>query len=76
MLSVGGGGVDVSEDADLSGAGDDALDGGGARWWVHCRFPKVWGELWEDFPNSLPFFFNFCHYVFLVSFKRRNGESC
>ena len=32
-----GGGVDVSEDADLSG-GDDGLGGGGARWCVCYRF--------------------------------------
>ena len=29
-LSVGGGGADVSEDADLSGGGYDSLVGGGA----------------------------------------------
>ena len=73
-LSVGGRGADVSEDANLSGGGDDGLRGGGARWWVRCRFPRLCGELWEDLPNSLTFFFNFHHKVFLVSLERRNGE--
>ena len=40
-LSVGGGGADVSDDADLSGGQNDGLGGGGARWWVCCRFPRV-----------------------------------
>ena len=47
---------------------------GGTRWWVRYRFPRVCTELWEDFPNSLPFFFNFCHDAFLVSLERRSGE--
>ena len=40
-LSVGGGGADVSEDADLSGGGDDGLGGGGAKWLARCRFSRV-----------------------------------
>ena len=76
-LDAGGGGVDISEGPDLGGGGDDSgdLGGGGARWWVSYRVPKVCGELWKDFPNSLLFFFNFHGDVFLVSLKRRNGES-
>ena len=73
-LSVGGGGADVSDDADLSGGQNDGLGGGGARWWVCCRFPRVCGELWEDFSNSLSFFFNFHCDVVLVSLERRNSE--
>ena len=39
--------VDVSEDADLSGGGDDgrSLCGGGARLLVCYRFPRICGEL-------------------------------
>ena len=44
-LSVGGGSAGVSEDADLSGGGDDDLGGEGARWWVRYRFTRVCGEL-------------------------------
>ena len=73
-LIVGGGGVDVSEDADLSGGEDDGLGCGGDRWWVRYRFARVCQELWEDFPNSLPLFFNFCRNVFLISLKRRSDE--
>ena len=73
-LGVGGGGADISEDPDLIGGGDDGLDGGGAKWWVRCRFPRVCGELWEDLPNDLPFFFDFCRNMFLVSLERRIGE--
>ena len=71
---MGGGGADVSEDANLSGGGGDGLGGGGARWWVRCRFPRVCRELWENLPNSLPFFFNFHCDVFLVNLERRCGE--
>ena len=79
-LSVGCGGADFSENADvseyagLSGGGDDGLGGGGARWWVHYRFLRVCWELWEDLPNSLPFFLDFRPNVFLVSLERRSGE--
>ena len=74
-LSVGDGGMDIREDADLSGGDDGGAFGGGeARWWVRYRFPRVCGELWEDFPNSLPFIFNFCLEVFLVSVERRSGK--
>ena len=66
--------MDVSKDADLSGGGDSGLGGGGARWWVRCRFPRVCREFWEEFSNSLPFFSNFHCDVFLVSLERRNGE--
>ena len=43
----GGGGLDVSEGADLSGAGDDdrGLGGGGTGWWVRYRLPWVCKEL-------------------------------
>ena len=37
-------------------------------------FPRVCEELWEDFTNSLPFFFNFCRDLILVSLERRSGE--
>ena len=46
-LSVGCGVVDVNENADvseyagLSGGGGDGLGGGGTRWWVCYRFPRV-----------------------------------
>ena len=54
-MGRGGGGVDVSEGADLSGAGDDGrgLGGGGTGWWVHYRLPWVCKELWKDLPDSL-----------------------
>ena len=73
-LSNGGGCADVSEDADLSGGGDDGLGGGASRWWVRYRFPRFCRELWEVLPNSLPFFFNFYRYVLLVSLEKRSGE--
>ena len=73
-LTVGDGGVVSSEDANLNGGRDDCLGGGGARWWVRYKFFRVCGELWKDFPNSLPFFLNFRHNVFLVSLERRSGE--
>ena len=87
-LNVGHDGADVGKDADFSGdaglcgrgddglggGGEDGFSGGGARWWVHYRLPRVCGELWEDLPNSLPFFFHFRHDVFLVSLERRSGE--
>ena len=75
-----GGGANVGEDADVSddvglcSGGEDSLGGGWARWWVCYRFSRVCGELWEDLPNSLPFFFHFSCDVFLVSLERRNGE--
>ena len=68
-LSVGGGGVG----ADLSG-GDDGLDGGGGKLLVRCRFSRVCGELWEDFPHGLPFFLDFRRDMFLASLERRSGE--
>ena len=58
----------------MSGGGDDDSGGGGVRWWVRYRFPRVFGELWEDLPNSLPFLFNFRYDVVLVSLENRNGE--
>ena len=36
---------------------------------MHYRFTRVCGVLWEDLPNSLPFFLHFCHDVFLVSLE-------
>ena len=74
-LSVEGASVDVNEDADLNG-GDvgEGLGVGRARWWVCCRFPKAFGELWEDFKNNLLFFFNFQCHVFLVNLERRSGK--
>ena len=77
---MGCGGADVGEDADVSGdvglcaGGEDGLGGGEARWLVRYRFPRVCGELWEDLPNSFPFFLYFSRDVFLVSLKRRSGE--
>ena len=71
---MGGDGADVIEDANLSGGGDNSLDIGGARWWIHCRFPRVRRELWEDLPDNLLLLFNFHCYPFLVSLERRNGE--
>ena len=76
---MGYGGADVEEDADISGdlglfgGGEDGLGGGEARWLVHYRFLRVCGELWEDLPNSFPFFLYFSSNVFLVSLKR-SGE--
>ena len=60
-LSLGCGGADVGEDADVSddaglcGGREDSLGRGGARWWVRYRFRRICGELLEDLPNSLPF---------------------
>ena len=73
--SVEGVSVDVNEDAHLS-CGDDGegLGVGGARWWVCYRFPKAFGELWDDFKNNLLFFFNFQCHVFLVNLERRRGK--
>ena len=78
-LSVRCCGADISEDAVVSegaglSGGDDGLGVGGARRWVHYRFPRVCGELWEDLSNSLSFFFNFCRDVFLLNLERRSGE--
>ena len=73
-------GADVGEDADVSGdiglcAGrEDGLGDGEARWLVCYRLPRVCGELWDDLPNSFPFFLYFSRDVFLVSLKRRSGE--
>ena len=69
---MGCGGADIGEDADVSG--DVDLGGGEARCLVRYRFPRVCGELWEDLPNSFPFFLHFSYDVFLVSLKRRSGE--
>ena len=69
-LGIECGGAGVDEDADVSGdvglcAGEeDGLNGGKARWLVRYRFPKVCGELWEDLPNSFPFFLYFSRDVF------------
>ena len=68
---MGGGGADVSENAYLSCGGNDGLCSGGARWWVHYRFPRVCGELWEDLPNSAPFLFNFRCDVFAQPRKEK-----
>ena len=59
-LGVGDDFVDVSEDADLSGGGDDGrgLCGGGARLLVCYRFPRICGEFWEDFSGKSSFFFS------------------
>ena len=79
-LGIGCDGADVGEDADVSGdvglcgGGEDGLGGVGARWWVCYRFPRICEELWEDLPNSFPFFFNFACDVFMVSLKKRSGE--
>ena len=67
-MGGGGGGED------LIGGRDDGLGGGGAKWLIRCRFSRVIGELWEDFPNSLPFFLDFHCDMFLVSQERRIGE--
>ena len=70
----GGGGVDVSEGANLSGAGDDGrgLGSGGAAWWVHYRFPRVCRELWKDLPVSNSF--SISTMMFLVILESRRGE--
>ena len=72
----GGGGLDVSEGADLSGAGDDdrGLGGGGTGWWVRYRLPWVCKELWKDLPYSLQFFFDIRRDVLLVNLERRSGQ--
>ena len=65
-LSVVCGGADVSEGAALSEVDNGrGLGGGGTRSWVRYRFLRVFGELWEDFLNILPFCFNFYRDVFL-----------
>ena len=68
-LSVGGGGVGT----DLGG-GDDGLGGGGGEMLVGCRFSRVCGELWEDFPHGLPLFLDLRRDMFLVSLERRSGD--
>ena len=78
---MGCGGAEVGENADVSGdvglraGGEDGLGGEEARWLVCYRFPTVCGELWEDLPNSFPFFLHFSRDVFLVSLKRKSGKS-
>ena len=71
-LCVESGGVDVSEDVDLSGGAHYGVGLGGveARWLVRYRLPRVCGEVWEDFPNNLGKIFPamcFC------SARRRSG---
>ena len=67
---MGCGGAKVGEDADVSsdvslcGGGEDGLCGGEATWLVRYWFLKVCGELWEDLPNSFPFFLYFSCDVF------------
>ena len=79
-LGMGCGGADVGEDAEVSGdvalcgGGEDGLGCGEARRLVRYRFLRVCGELWEDLPNSFPFFLYFSCDVILVSLKRRSGE--
>ena len=76
-MGCGGGGVDVSEGADLSGAGDDGrgLGDGGTGWWVRYRFPPwVCKELWKDLPYSLRFFFDIRRDVFLVNLEKRSSQ--
>ena len=72
VLSVGVGSLDVSEGADFSGRDDGGgLGGGETRSWVCYRSPRVFGELWEDFRNSLPFFFNFAAMYFCQPEKEK-----
>ena len=59
---MGGDGVDVSGDRDLSGGGDEGMGGGAARWWVRYRFARVCRELWKDLPDSLLFLFRLIYY--------------
>ena len=66
--------ADVSGDVGLCGGGEDGLGGGEAKWLVGYSFPRICGELWEDLPNSFPFFLYFSRDVFLVSLKRGSGE--
>ena len=80
-MGGGGGGVDVSEGANLSGAGDDGrgLGGGGTGWWVRYRFPWVCKELWKDLPDSLQFLISFLNFnihcnVFLVILEWRSSK--
>ena len=72
----GGGVLDVSECADLSGAGDNGrgLDSGGTGWSVRYRLPRVSRELWEDLPDSLQSFFDIRRDVLQVSLERRSSE--
>ena len=35
------------------------------------QVPRVFGELWEDFRNSLPFFFNFAAMYFCQPEKEK-----
>ena len=57
-MSVGGGGASSREDAVVSSEGYNGVAGGGAGWRFCCRFSKIFGELREDLPYSLPFTFN------------------
>ena len=42
----------------MSSGRDVGVAGGGAGWRDCCRFPKIFGKLWEDLPYSLPFMFS------------------
>ena len=59
-LNVGGGGVDVSEGADLGGRGDDSgdLGGGGLDGGFVTGFPRL-GRALERLPKQSPIFFQF-----------------
>ena len=74
-LSVEGASVDVNEDADLSGGDNgEGLGVGGARWWVCYRFPKAFGELWEDFKNNLLFSYSFSISNAMCFWSTKKGE--
>ena len=80
ILSLGCGGADIGEDADVSGdvglfgGGEDGLYGGEVKLFVHQRFPRAGRVLCKEFPNRLPFFLYFSRDMFLVSLNRRSGE--
>ena len=48
----------ISDDAGLCGGGEDGLVGGGARWWVCYRFPRVCVALGRP-PKKSPILFPF-----------------